>query len=464
MNLIKIISRLTGESIDVSDAPLRLTSGNIFLGPKPCFGFSQFNEILLSLGQDRICREFYEFLILGRVRQEPSDEKSNFCSLVDLDLAVTRFEQMALLCYGSVKHAFKTFSRDPQSLSAWVDFYTELNPERFATRLDAVIPIQQINPNERLLLGYIAANETKAAIAQNPTTEENLQKGVQLERTQTIGVANQDAYLFSEHLDVYVATSMREPHEFLFVAKFCKDLFEREDLQPLKLRYFDPTLAYTPDRIDKGLCEALMLRRAKCTIFLAQETDTLGKDSELASTLAQGKTVIAYVPTVTDEYFQEFSDQLFTGATTAVERKNKILNSLKSINPGLAWTDRTVQSWLQDAEFCSESELLTRLKTELSTHYDKRATVLEKNHPLGIQVHLATGVAVGVLVVRNIDHCAQLLVTILQQSMTFTVARLGPTDKPTHLVLRETISGSIFRVMTYNKNLSNAFWNFYLRK
>ena len=46
----------------------------------------------------------------------------------------------------------------------------------------------------------------------------------------------------------------------------------------------------------EGLAEALMLRRAACTIYFAQENDTLGKDSELASTLAQGKPVIAFVP------------------------------------------------------------------------------------------------------------------------------------------------------------------------
>ena len=57
----------------------------------------------------------------------------------------------------------------------------------------------------------------------------------------------------------------------------------------------DAVLKYCEDRIDKGLSEALMLKRAKCTLFLAQESDTLGKDSELASTLAQGKPVIAYV-------------------------------------------------------------------------------------------------------------------------------------------------------------------------
>ena len=64
----------------------------------------------------------------------------------------------------------------------------------------------------------------------------------------------------------------------------------------LKLRYFDPTQSLCENRIDKGLVEGLMLKRASCTIYMAQEIDTMGKDSELAATLAQRKPVIAYVP------------------------------------------------------------------------------------------------------------------------------------------------------------------------
>src|SRR5207245_11176384 len=69
-------------------------------------------------------------------------------------------------------------------------------------------------------------------------------------------------------------------------------------LAGLKLRYFDPTHAYTDNRVNKGLVESLMLKRARCTIYSVQDTDTLGKDSELAATLAQGKPVIAYVPCI----------------------------------------------------------------------------------------------------------------------------------------------------------------------
>ena len=64
----------------------------------------------------------------------------------------------------------------------------------------------------------------------------------------------------------------------------------------LNLRYFNPTQSWIDDRIAKGLVEALMLRRATVTIYMAQKTDTFGKDSEASVALGQGRPVIVYVP------------------------------------------------------------------------------------------------------------------------------------------------------------------------
>ena len=125
-----------------------------------------------------------------------------------------------------------------------------------------------------------------------------------------IGKRNHIAYLSSDHLDVYVATSMRLEHEYIFVNRFVSNVFSKEILAKLKIRWFDPTQAYCDDRIDKGLSEALMLKRAKCTLYLVQESDTFGKDSELASTLAQGKPVVAYVPNGNRKYVDDLLSNL----------------------------------------------------------------------------------------------------------------------------------------------------------
>jgi hypothetical protein len=71
-------------------------------------------------------------------------------------------------------------------------------------------------------------------------------------------------------------------------SNFVNGFLARRELADLKPRYIYPTQAFTDNRVNKGLDEPLMLERAKCTVYSVRDTDTLGKDSELAATLAQG--------------------------------------------------------------------------------------------------------------------------------------------------------------------------------
>jgi hypothetical protein len=116
-----------------------------------------------------------------------------------------------------------------------------------------------------------------------------------------IGLRNTHRYLTLPYLDVYVATSMRTEEDFKNQHDFIQKVFTNPAVKDLRLRYFDPTLSYADDRLTKGLIEMLMLRRSRVTIYTASKDDTLGKDSELAATLAQGKAVIAYVPPGLDQ-------------------------------------------------------------------------------------------------------------------------------------------------------------------
>lgn len=179
--------------------------------------------------------------------------------------------------------------------------------------------------------------ELNERLKKNPTDETALASKKVMDTIREKGIRNQHAYLVSDHLDVYVATSMRRRHEYVEVAQFTSQLFNHDLLRELKLRWFDPTQAYCADRIDKGLAEALMLKRAKCTLYLAQESDTLGKDSELASTLAQGKPVIAYVPSPTeDEVARSVKElsKLYGQAESSI-----VLERLQALSPNLAWED-----------------------------------------------------------------------------------------------------------------------------
>ena len=117
--------------------------------------------------------------------------------------------------------------------------------------------------------------------------------------------------LSADYMDVYVATSMRTDADFVSVNQFVRALFAEDLVRLLNLRYFNPTQSWIDDRIAKGLVEALMLRRATVTIYMAQKTDTFGKDSEASVALGQGRPVIVYVPKLIVENVDIDTENLF---------------------------------------------------------------------------------------------------------------------------------------------------------
>lgn len=419
-------------------------------------GYSQLNELLLLLGFDRVTRAFFQYLVDGTTQQESGSGLRAIASLASLEEGIDRFRRTALLLYGNVKFAYKVLSRDAELLSREIDRLQPLDETAFTARHEPVQPIEYIPTDKTYYLGYIVAGELQTRLKKNPN--DNDAKAQEATRQEVVaqGIRNHEAYLASDHLDVYVATSMRERHEFAAVGRLTKLIFEHPDIKALKLRWFDPTQAYCADRIDKGLAEALMLRRADCTIYLAQESDTLGKDSELASTLAQGKPVIAFVPKVDREYVQALLKDL---KATYPEKSEEdlVLSQLKLFETSAAWEDAQIRTWLSDPKAMDLEEAKARLEAKIVAHYDKRASTLKESHPLGIQVNLATGVANGVLVVRTADQCARLIRRIVTRTLEFDLEMRGE-----YTFLRERISDSIFRVMTGDVMLTNAFWNFYL--
>jgi hypothetical protein len=314
-----------------------------------------------------------------------------------------------------------------------------------------------------------------------------------VERVRRQASQNQSTYLTWDHMDIYFATSMRKAWEYEDLYDFIQRLLSTSELKQDNLidhiRYFDPTQSFTDNRVNKGLAEALMLKRARCTVYSVQDTDTLGKDSELASTLAQGKPVIAYVP---DLDIEARVDQLVSeDPRTILERLRFVLYADESLAQNLNEHEYKLVEEIQDQleQFVADqiwssmpdTATADNLKTGLGTKlrefcdivarsekavYDKRAKTLRESHPLAIQVNLETGVANGVLVVRSIPDCAALLRRILLYSMEFDLeeeSRVGYSDKDSMWNLRERISGCIFRVVTNDRKLSNCFWNFYLR-
>jgi hypothetical protein len=424
--------------------------------PSGGLGYSQLNELLLMLGYDRVSQAFFQFLVDGNIEYQPG---AALQTIEDLEVGVDRARKLSLLFFGNVKFGFKKLARDVDELSFYYHATRPIVTDDFCQRHEAILPIVPIPSNETYYLGYLVEEEIKQRLSANPLDEQAAEAKKVMERVRESGIRNHRAYLISDHLDVYVATSMRQKHEYREVAEVTSEVFNHPRLSDLRLRWFDPTQSYCPDRIDKGLAEALMLKRAKCTLYLAQESDTLGKDSELASTLAQGKPVITYVPSPTDAEIAESVSRFSTlyGRPEA----QIILERLQAISPHLAWADHDVRRWLDAPAEMERNQAVARLVKAAREHYDKRATTLRENHPLGIQVNLETGVANGVLVVRSVQDCAELIFRIITASLEFNIER-KLVDGVQYHFLREKISNSVFRVMTGDAMLTNSFWNFYL--
>lgn len=446
----ELLVKLTGSQLATLNPPENF---DLFANSNASLGYSQLNELLLLFGFDRITHTFFRYLLDGGTDYEAGQE---FVSPEQLLDGVARFRELAILLYGNVKFAFKSLSRDSKLLVQELDSATTIPDEVFSSRHNPILPVSTILPHDAYLTGYLIEQKLKAKLESNPDDAEAV--ALESRRLEVVELAtrNQIAYLASDHLDVYIATSMREQHDFLAISRLAMQIFTDPVIAPLKLRWFDPTQAYCPDRIDKGLSEALMLRRATCTIYLAQESDTLGKDSELASTLAQGKPVVAFIPEVTEEYVDAHLETL---RETHVESSptSLMLEQLRIFDPNAAWSDVEVRKWCEAPDDVNAVALRSHLQDRMKVHYDYRARTLRESHPLGIQVNLQTGVANGVLVVRSVPDCARLVRNIVTHRLEFN---LEEDDK--FIVLRERISGCIFRVVTRDEMLTNTFWNFYI--
>ncbi len=446
----ELLTKLTGQNAQIDASAPGLTVLN---APGEGLGYSQLNELLLLFGFDRVTRQFFRYLLDGETEYKPG---LAFESSEQLNDAVDRFRRLAILLFGNVKYGFKILSRDTD-LGRTLLNLEPISESEFKSRHRPILPHSEIDSRETYLTGYLIERQVRKALEENPGDPEILE--LEEKRLKAVETAkrNQEAYLASDHLDVYVATSMRERHEFKAINRITTQIFQHHALSELKLRWFDPTQAYCQNRIDKGLAEALMLRRASCTIYLAQESDTLGKDSELASTLAQGKPVVAYIPEVTQEYFEQHLAGLNEDRSPSEGEAHLLLEQLRIYAPELAWMDHKVREWCANNAQADITELKSLVFDRMRTHFDIRARTLRESHPLGIQINLDTGVSNGVLVVRSIDKCAELVRKIMLQSLEFDLV-----ESDHALELREKISGCVFRVMTKDSMLVNTFWNFYL--
>ena len=121
--------------------------------------------------------------------------------------------------------------------------------------------------------------------------------GKKFRRTRKRALKNTKHYLsICNELDIYVATSMRTQADFQETGTACDRIFSSPALQPLHLRWFDPTLSACSSHEDKGLIECLMVDQAQLVLHFAGEKDSWGKDAEAAMALSRGKPVVILCP------------------------------------------------------------------------------------------------------------------------------------------------------------------------
>lgn len=537
----------------------------------PSLSYEQLNELLLLYSQDRVSEWFFRFFFLGHSLSAPEDERGRAqITPEELKKGVVRFRGYALLCFGNFRFAFKQFSevKGPQELKEMLGRWGRESAElraQFEARPTPIVSIAEGGtriPRDRTWqVGYLsriryfqdvgkfhlldaaaggespderlrkikgkeireAFQDYRASWERLPDTEvkrwsERLSDlktkmreiGEQIHATQERGAQNTVKYLTWDFLDIYVATSMREPWQFADVSEAIERIWRAGDasLEKLGVRWFDPTQSDEPGVIDKGLVEALMLKRADATVYMVQEGETLGKDSELAATLAQGKPVVAYVPqydssaelkTLAEElaerpieYFRKrlrgLQAEDFFGKGDNMQRVIARLGSIEGSELDLEELDSRVKSAqvLEEqfdplfklisseadefrGEHGGEIAAVARLFAALeSVEADNRAGVLMARHPLAFQVHLESGVANGVLVARGPEVCAEVLCRLLLNELEFGIEVLegpeaedGASGARLATVLVERSTQSRFRVVTEHKVLTNSFWNFY---
>jgi transcriptional regulator with XRE-family HTH domain len=332
-----------------------------------------------------------------------------------------------------------------------------------------------------------------------PKTEDELRA---MAEAQDSAMKNLASYLSSDFLDVYVATSMRSDADFVSVNAFVKSLFHHPDVRPLKLRYFNPTQSWIDDRIAKGLVEALMLRRASVTIYMAQKSDTFGKDSEASVALGQGKPVIVYVPRLTfpdgtldtESLFKKSKGDLLA-TLTATEARDvdesvdeqalfaKILTSrlqaLDNAALGLLaqshwadfdlkeeekriveehrqryreWIAQCVRDGKSDVDIAPIGDAIVGIFVANAIVFENRAKMFREIHPLALQVILSSGVLNGILVVRTVAQCGEILSRLIRNELELTLSK----EKMNYRLV-EKLTASTIRVISRHMLLRHAF-------
>jgi len=152
--LKQILEDLTGQEATL-DSPVIDEASKSLAGERG-IGESQFNELLILHGYDRIRPAFFQYLVDGSAECKPG-----VCihSFDQLEKGVERFQKLALQAYGNVKYGFKRLSTDPSLLWRFVSGWASRSPEEYQRRHDAILPVNHIDGRDTYFLGLSLSRE-----------------------------------------------------------------------------------------------------------------------------------------------------------------------------------------------------------------------------------------------------------------------------------------------------------------
>ena len=99
--IVPLVERLTGQRVPEGFREHMARAEGRDLFGEEGIGHSQLNELLLTLGFDRITLDFFEYVFEGHMR---------VVSYEQLEAGITKFRKHAMLLYGNVKFGFKTLA------------------------------------------------------------------------------------------------------------------------------------------------------------------------------------------------------------------------------------------------------------------------------------------------------------------------------------------------------------------
>jgi len=221
----ELLTQLVGEEPPIPDPKNLDSCQNIFNDNG--IGYSQFNELLLLFGLDRISIDFFQYIADKKLPYNSNDPTSKINSIDDLEKGINKFRVFAVFRFGNIRYAFKTLSKigEEKSFNNWLETLKPKGKEYYQNRHSQILPIKKIDDKDTYYNGEFIGRQIEEVLKNNPKDKDLLKEKTKMDEVREKGIFNYQCYLASDHLDVYIATSMRQRHEYIFVNKIINEIF-----------------------------------------------------------------------------------------------------------------------------------------------------------------------------------------------------------------------------------------------